>query len=106
MPVYVVRVTNPSLPSTLYLPTGPPTGRPGDDHNTAASIELRTTGDGKVGLVAFSSLDLLVECCGRFQAWVLVSTKHLPKIHAARPYDVVILDWPLPKERRYTGALV
>lgn len=106
MPVYVVRVTNPSLPSTLYLPTGTPTGRPEADHNTAASIELRHTDDGKVALIAFSSLDLLVECCGRFQAWVLVSTKHLPKIHAARPYDVIVLDSPLPKGLRYTGALV
>jgi hypothetical protein len=100
--VYVVTVTNPNLPSALYLPTGGFTQA--DD--TAASIELRNTDDGKVALVAFSSLAQLTSCCGKDQPWVLVSTKQLPKLHAARPYDVIVLDTPLPRDLRHTGALV
>ena len=101
MHVYVVRVTNPNLPATLYLPTGAHS-----DGNTAASIELRRTEDGQTALVAFSALDRLIDCCGDHHPWVLVSTKQLPKIHAARPYDVILLDSPLPRGLRHTSALV
>jgi hypothetical protein len=94
-------VTDPNLPATLYLPTGAHA-----DGNAAASIELRRTEDGQTALVAFSTLDQLTDCCGEHQPWVLVSTKQLPKIHAARPYDVIVLNSPLPSGPRHTTALV
>lgn len=98
---YVVRVTNPSLPPALYLPTGP-AGREAQ----GASIELRRTPDGRTALVAFTALDRLIDCCGEHQPWVLVGTEHLPKVHAATPYDVIVLDSPLPDDLRHSPTLV
>ncbi len=96
MSVYVVPVTNPNLPPALYLPTGPASAE-----TEGASIELRRTPDGRTALVAFTALDRLIDCCGEHQPWVLVNTEHLPKVHAANPYDVIVLDSPLPQELRH-----
>lgn len=100
MHVYVVTVTNPNLPPALYLPAGT---RSTDDKGPA--IELRRTEDGQTALVAFSTLDRLVEGCGAHQPWILVSTEHLPKLHQAQPYDLILLDSPLPHDLRHTSAL-
>lgn len=89
-------MTNPNLPPALYLPTGPV-----DPVAEGASIELRRTPDGRTALVAFTALDRLIDCCGVHQPWVLVNTEHLPKVHAANPYDVIVLDSPLPAELRH-----
>ncbi|MFD9894553.1 SAV_915 family protein [Amycolatopsis sp. NPDC058986] len=97
MSVYVVPVTNPDLPPALYLPTS----ETSEDHS-GASIELRKTPDGRTALVAFTSLDQLVSCCGEHQPWARVATDYLPSIHQARPYDVIVLDSPLPQHLRHT----
>jgi hypothetical protein len=99
--VYVVRVTNPNLPTALYLPTGVQS-----DEDTGTAIELRRTEDGRTALVAYSTLDRLIDGCGEHQPWVLVSTRYLPKIHQAHPYDLIVLDSPLPQGMRHTSALV
>ena len=101
---YVVPVTNPALPPALYLPTGAAAATASGD--PGASIELRRTPDGRTALVAFTALDRLIECCGEHQPWILVNTEHLPKIHAAKPYDLIVLDSPLPEELRHPGSLV
>jgi hypothetical protein len=102
--VYVGAVTNPALPPALYLPTGPAAKESAD--TASANIELRRTPDGRTALVAFTALDRLIDCCGKQQPWILVNTEHLPKIHAARPYDLIVLDSPLPAELRHPEALV
>ncbi|HKN55675.1 MAG TPA: SAV_915 family protein [Amycolatopsis sp.] len=93
-------MTNPNLPPALYLPTGPVSRK-----DEGASIELRRTPDGRTALVAFTALDRLIECCGKHQPWILVNTEHLPKIHAARPYDLIVLDSPLPAELRHSASV-
>ncbi|MFC4082488.1 SAV_915 family protein [Amycolatopsis samaneae] len=90
-------MTNPDLPAALYLPTS----ETPKDHS-GASIELRRTPDGRTALVAFTSLDQLVSCCGEHQPWARVATEDLPAIHRARPYDVIVLDSPLPEGLRHT----
>ncbi|MEC3978127.1 SAV_915 family protein [Amycolatopsis sp. H20-H5] len=94
-------MTNPALPPALYLPTGRATRERG-----GADIELRHTPDGRTALVAFTALDRLVSCCGEHQPWALVNTEHLGKIHAAKPYDVIVLDSPLPEPLRHRKELV
>ena len=100
MAVYVVPVTNPNLPPALYLPTSRPVAAA--DGDPAANIELRRTPDGRTALVAYTALDRLVDCCGEHQPWALVNTEHLPKVHAAHPYDVIVLDSPVPAPLRHT----
>jgi hypothetical protein len=101
VPVYVVPVTNPNLPLALYLPTGTP-----EADGSGASIELRLTPEGKTALIAFSSLDKLIECCGEHQPWLLVRTENLGTVHRGHPYDLIVLDTPLPVPLRHTSASV
>lgn len=103
MSVYVVPVTNPNLPPALYLPTSPVA--PTTDGGTGANIELRHTPDGRVALVAFTSLEKLVECCGEHQPWLVLDTAHLPMLHQVNPYDVIVLDTELPVELRHTARV-
>ncbi|WP_215547691.1 SAV_915 family protein [Amycolatopsis sp. CA-230715] len=89
-------MTNPTLPPVLYVPTSRP--GPGGEE---AHVELRRTGDGRTVLMAYSALDRLVSCCGEGQAWVLIGTEHLPKIHERLPYDVIFLDTDIPEDLRH-----
>jgi hypothetical protein len=88
----------------VYLPTGP--AAQVNTGQAEAPIELRRTPDGRTALIAFTALDRLIECCGEHQPWILVKTEHLPKIHAARPYDLIVLDSPLPDELKRRSTLV
>lgn len=99
--VYVVPVTNPGLPNALFLPTAKTPKNFG-----SAEIELRKTTDGKMALVAFSSVQRLVECCGPHQPWALVKSEHLGRVYQTQPYDMILLDSDLPKELRHREALV
>lgn len=99
--VYVVPVTNPGLPNALFLPTAK---KPKDF--TKAEIELRKTADGRMALVAFSTVQRLVECCGPHQPWALVKSEHLGHVYKEQPYDLIVLDSDLPEELRHRDALV
>lgn len=101
MHVYVVPVTNPALPNALFLPTAKKPKNFG-----SAEIELRKTADGKMALVAFSSVQRLVECCGPHQPWALIKSEHLGNVYRAQPYDMILLDSDLPKELWHREALV
>jgi hypothetical protein len=94
-------VTNPDLPSALVLPTAKKPKNFG-----TAEIELRRTADGKIALMAFSSVQRLVECLGPYQPWALVKSEHLPKIYQTQPYDMIVLDSDLPEELRPAESLV
>jgi len=98
-----VRVTNPSLPPVLYVPAGQhSTTKSADGTEIYSTIELRRTDDGRTALMVYSALDRLISCCGEHQSWVLVTSENLTKIHAAQPYDVILLDAALPQNLRYS----
>ncbi|MBB5855058.1 SAV_915 family protein [Amycolatopsis umgeniensis] len=94
-------MTNPGLPNALFLPTAK---KPKDF--TRAEIELRRTSDGRMALIAFSSVQRLVECCGEHQPWALVKAEHLGRVYQVQPYDLIVLDSDLPEELRHREALV
>ncbi|MDT8909517.1 SAV_915 family protein [Amycolatopsis sp. PS_44_ISF1] len=96
-------MTNPNLPPALYLPTGPVSRT--TDGGTGAEVELRHTPDGRVALVAFTSPDRLVECCGEHQPWIRLDTEHLPRIHRVNPYEVIVLDSELPVGLRHRARV-
>ncbi len=101
MRVYVVPVTSPGLPDALFLPTAK---KPKDF--TSAEIELCETGDGRMALIAFSTVRRLVECRGPHQPWALVKSENLGHVYQAQPYDLIVLDSDLPEELRHREALV
>lgn len=92
-------MTNPQLPSVVYLPTGPHDG----DRTHQADVELRRTPDGRLALLAYTSVDRVVECCGPHQPWIRVQSDDLPKLHRSHPYDLILLDEEIPAELRHTA---
>lgn len=86
------------IPPVLYLPA-----RPGatSDH---AEIELRRLVDGRVALLAYTALDRLGDGCGPDQPWVLYRTSELGVLRVMSPYDVILLDQPLPESARHQPA--
>lgn len=83
----------PAVPEVVYLPTTAPVGR--GDANFV--VELRQLVDNRIGLLAYSSLDSLLECCGAAQPWVAVPSGQLEYIRTQSGADVTGLDTPLPR---------
>ncbi|MGA6165681.1 SAV_915 family protein [Amycolatopsis magusensis] len=67
---------------------------------TKASVEMRTTRDGRVALLAYSALDRLHDCCGKAQPWIVMPTASLDSLQAAQPFQLLLLDMAIPEERR------
>lgn len=86
------------IPPVLYLPI-----RPGSTAETP-EIEMRRLEDGRVALMYYTALDRLERCCGPHQAWVLYRTEDLGRLRATSPFDVAVMDQPLPPELWHQGG--
>lgn len=84
------------IPPVLYLPASPGGRADGEP----AEIEMRRLLDGRVALIAYTALDRLADCCGSEQPWVLYKTDQLDELNEVSPYDVIVIDQPLPDELR------
>ena len=73
--------------------------RPGD---TEATLELRNTEDGRVAMLAYSTLERLVEGCGESQPWVAVPMDRVQNLQELSGADVTLWDVPVPDEVRHT----
>lgn len=87
------------FPPVVYLPCVAQVSEP-----DRAEVEMRTTRDGRVALLAYSALDRLHDCCGREQPWIVMPTPALGGLHATRPFDLLLLDVPIPADRRTAAA--
>lgn len=81
----------PPIPPALYLPST------GASNTRGAEIELRQMRDGRVALLAYTTLDRLARCLGPNQPWVLYPTENLDQLEAVQSYDVIYLDTPVPR---------
>lgn len=86
-------------PGRLYVPSR--RAAPGSEE---IELELRRLADGRLAMLAFSRLDLLVAGCGESQPWVLVPQERLPAARAAAGVDIVLLDVALPAQLRHDGG--
>lgn len=84
---------------TVFVPTQ--RVRPGD---AEFSVELRTLTDGRLALLAYSSLESLVECCGPAQPWAEVPAERLEGLRVMVQAAVVLVDTPLEDEVRHTES--
>lgn len=57
-----------------------------------AVLELRRTVDGGLGLLAYTSLDLLVAGCGPAQPWVAVPVERVSEVAGLSGADTVVWD--------------
>lgn len=81
-------------PPVLYVPCVRP------PENGDAEIQRRTLRDGKVALLAYTALDRLIAHCGASQPWVMVYTARLGDLDQVFPFDVLLLDLPVPFHAR------
>lgn len=70
---------------------------PGD---TEVTVEFRWTTDSRLAVLAYSSLESLVECCGGRQPWVSLPVDRVDEIASESQADVVLWDAGLPAEER------
>lgn len=85
--------------------------RPGEDVAFLASqryregsdpvLELRETADGGLAVLAYSSLDELLENCGRAQPWIAFRTDRLEEVRSVTGADRVLWNPPLTIEQRH-----
>lgn len=65
-----------------------------------AQIELRPTEQGKLALLCYESLELLLAACGPQQAWISVRREHVDDVMQYTDADVVLWNASLPEEVR------
>ena len=97
----VVRPIPRDFPPVLYLPCVERVVDPADAH-----VEMRLTRDGRVALLAYSALDRLHDCCGAAQPWIVTPTTALEGLHRIQPFELLLLDVPIPEDRRSTTVPV
>lgn len=90
----------PDFPPVVYLPCVERVEDPQQAH-----VEMRTTRDGRVALLAYSALDRLHECCGEAQPWIVMPTAALDGLQQAQPFQMLLLDVVIPEEHRNRGAV-
>lgn len=66
-----------------------------------ATLELRRTEDGQLAMLAYSSLELLVDGCGEGQPWVAVPRERVAGLLSLSEADVVLWDVALSPEQRH-----
>lgn len=79
----------------VYLPSERP--KAGD---TEVTVELRRTNDNRLAVLAYSSLESLVACCGELQPWVALPANKVTEVADHSQADVVLWDSGLPVEQR------
>jgi hypothetical protein len=62
--------------------------------------ELRRLADGRLALLAYTSLAELVAGCGRHQSWVLVPADWFEQIRVECPFDTILLNADVPGQWR------
>ncbi|MQA86712.1 MAG: hypothetical protein GEV03_19285 [Streptosporangiales bacterium] len=65
-------------------------------------LELRNIDDGRVAMLAFSSLEQLVEGCGEEQPWVAVPMDRVDELQRLSGADLVLWNVPLSPELRHS----
>ncbi|MGH3519869.1 MAG: SAV_915 family protein [Haloechinothrix sp.] len=86
----------PEFPPFVYLPCAE-----GVEDPTQARVEMRTTKDGRVALLAYTALDRLHDCCGKTQPWLVMATPSLDALQEAQPFQLLLLDVRIPEEHRH-----
>lgn len=85
-------------PTLVYLPSERML-----KHDSEATVELRQLEDGRLAVLAYSSLDALVGNCGELQPWVSLPSDKVAEIQQQSGADLVIWDAALPEDQRKGG---
>lgn len=66
------------------------------------TLELRVLTDGNTALLAYSSLESLVDGCGKGQPWIAVHGGSVEDLRQRSEADLVLWDAAVPLEQRRT----
>lgn len=80
----------------MYVPCAAP--EPG---SSEVQLALKPLEDGRLGMLVFTSLDLLVRGCGEEQPWVALSEGRLEDAFHESGADVAVIDSALTPEQRW-----
>lgn len=69
-----------------------------------AQIELHEDGNGRLVMLAYSSLEELVGCCGEAQPWISVQLPDVGRVQGDCGADAVLWDISLSQDVRRTGS--
>ncbi|WP_407650865.1 SAV_915 family protein [Actinoplanes lobatus] len=61
---------------------------------------MHHTEDGRLALLVYSSLELLVDCCGTGQPWTQIPVTDLDRIQALTGFELVLIDARIPQQLR------
>ncbi len=79
----------------VFVPTEPmPVGA------REAKLQLRRMEDGRLAVLAFTSLDLLVAGCGPQQGWMAAPAEQLLELQPLVGFDLIALNVDLPDDWR------
>ena len=91
------RNTHPDVaPPALYVPVG-------QDSTGQAPVVVADVEDGTRVLLAYASLDRLLDCLGEDQGWALIMTDQLPRIKEDLRFDHLSVDHYVEPEARMGG---
>ncbi|MBE9376399.1 hypothetical protein IQ251_18260 [Saccharopolyspora sp. HNM0983] len=68
--------------------------------DTEVTVELRQLEDGRTAVLAYTSLDALVENCGDLQPWASLPSDKVQHIQESSGAEVLLWDAALPAEQR------
>jgi hypothetical protein len=91
--------STPAGPDMVFVPSEPVNARTGQ-----ARLQLRRIRDGRLAVLAYTSLDLLVAGCGESQGWIAAPVEQLEKLQPLAGFDVIALDVDLPDDWRVGPA--
>lgn len=74
------------------------------DGDAEVTLELRQTEDGQLAMLAYSSLELLVDGCGQAQPWVAVPTDRVDGLASQGGAETVLWDVGLTPEQRHPAS--
>ena len=81
-------------PPVVYLPVET------DDSGQVSDFKMIKLADGRVALLGYTALDRFIDAWGGNQPWLLFDSHRLSEIHAAKPFDLKLLDVAVPEEFR------
>ena len=78
----------------VYLPVDT------DERGQVTDFKMIRLGDGRVALLGYTALDRFIDAWGEHQSWLLFESSKIDQIHAAKPFDLKLLDVAVPEEFR------
>lgn len=86
-----------SAPEIVYIPCERIEAK-----DREARVELRQDGDERLVMLAYSSLEELVRCCGNAQPWIGVRTDRVSQVQLETGAEAILWDLHLPDGARHS----